>query len=472
MSVREIAEAFRSGQAEPATAVLDALESIEKGESGDDALNAFLCTLGEDQARERAENAPAGPLAGVPVAVKDNLATTDLCTTCGSKILDGYVSPYEATVVRRLREAGAVVVGKTNMDEFAMGSSTENSAFGPVRNPVDRERVPGGSSGGSAAAVAAGYVPVALGSDTGGSVRQPASLCGVVGVKPTYGRVSRYGLVAFGSSLDQVGVLSRSVVDAAEALAVIAGHDPRDSTSSELDVPDFAAACAGDPAGLVIGVPEEYFPDTLDAEVRQRCEAALDGLEDAGATVRRLSLPHTRYAIPTYYVLATAEASSNLARYDGVRYGFRAPDATSAEGVYNDTRTGGFGAEVKRRIVLGTYALSAGYYDAYYGRAQSVRDRIAREFRDAYRDGVDLLFTPTSPTVAFPLGERTRDPVSMYLSDVFTVTANLAGLPAISVPVGDVGGLPVGGQLIGPAWGEEAMFRAAAALERWGGGGL
>ncbi|GMR12769.1 MAG: Asp-tRNA(Asn)/Glu-tRNA(Gln) amidotransferase subunit GatA [Gemmatimonadota bacterium] len=465
MSIREIREALGAGSGAP-DAALAALAKITRGESGDGSLNAFLCTVSEDALGEQVARAPTGPLVGVPVAVKDNLATSDLCTTCGSRILEGYISPYEATAVRRLREAGALVVGKTNMDEFAMGSSNENSAFGPVRNPVDRTRVPGGSSGGSAAAVAAGYVPVALGSDTGGSVRQPASLCGVVGVKPTYGRISRYGLVAFGSSLDQIGVLSRSVVDTAEVLGVISGHDPRDSTSSERDVPDLVGACSADVDGLVIGVPEEYFPDTLDVDVRGRCEAALERMAAAGATVRRVSLPHTRFAIPTYYVLATAEASSNLARYDGVRYGYRAPEAASAEAVYRRTRSSGFGAEVRRRIVLGTYALSSGYYDAYYGRAQRVRERIARDFSDVFAGGVDVLFTPTSPTVAFPLGERAADPVSMYLSDVFTVTANLANLPAISVPVGEVGGLPVGGQFIGRAWGEATLLRAAAALER------
>ncbi len=469
MSIREIREAFHAGSGGP-EAALAVLTKITDRESGDGGLNAFLCTVSKDALSAQVARAPAGRLAGVPVAVKDNLATSDFCTTCGSKILEGYVSPYEATAVRRLREAGALVVGKTNMDEFAMGSSNENSAFGPVRNPVDLARVPGGSSGGSAAAVAAGYVPVALGSDTGGSVRQPASFCGVVGVKPTYGRVSRYGLVAFGSSLDQIGVLSRSVVDAAEVLGVISGHDPRDSTSSEREVPDLVDACGGEVDGLVIGVPEEYFPEALDVEVRARCEAAIERMEAAGATIRSVSLPHTIYAIPTYYVLATAEASSNLARYDGVRYGFRAPEAATAEAVYCRTRTSGFGAEVKRRIVLGTYALSAGYYDAYYGRAQRVRERLAGEFADVFADGVDVLFTPTSPTVAFPLGERVADPVSMYLSDVFTVTANLANLPAISVPVGEVGGLPVGGQFIGPAWGESTLFRAAAALERAMGG--
>ena len=464
MSIREIREAFHAGSGGP-EAALAVLAKITDGESGDGGLNAFLCTVPKDALSAQVARAPAGRLAGVPVAVKDNLATSDLCTTCGSKILEGYVSPYEATAVRRLREAGALVVGKTNMDEFAMGSSNENSAFGPVRNPVDLARVPGGSSGGSAAAVAAGYVPVALGSDTGGSVRQPASFCGVVGVKPTYGRVSRYGLVAFGSSLDQIGVLSRSVVDAAEVLGVISGHDPRDSTSSEREVPDLVGACGGEVDGLVIGVPEEYFPETLDVGVRARCEAAIERMEAAGATIRSVSLPHTLYAIPTYYVLATAEASSNLARFDGVRYGLRDAEGEDLSAMYERTRTAGFGREVKRRILLGTFALTAGYHDQYYGRAQRARSLVSSDFETVFDAGVDVLFTPTSPTVAFPLGERMQDPLQMYLADVFTVTANLAGLPAISVPVGTSDGLPVGGQLIAPKWGETTLFRAAFALE-------
>jgi aspartyl-tRNA(Asn)/glutamyl-tRNA(Gln) amidotransferase subunit A len=414
------------------------------------------------------------PLQGVPVAIKDNIATGDLPTTCASRILRGYVSPYEATVVRRLRDAGAVVLCTTNMDEFAMGSSTEHSAYGPTRNPLDPSRVPGGSSGGSAAAVAAGIVSIALGSETGGSVRQPASFCGVVGVKPTYGRVSRFGLVAFASSLDQVGVFGRTVADAALGLRLIAGRDPRDATSAAVAVPDYVAAAArgragGRPlAGLTIGRPREYFPAGLDSGVGGRCDAALAALTGLGATVRDVSLPHTDYAIPVYYIVAPAEASSNLARFDGVRYGLRA-DASALAAMYAGTRSEGFGPEVTRRILLGTYVLSSGYYDAYYKRAQEVRALVADDFRRVFADGVDLLFTPTTPTPAFPIG-AISDPYEMYMNDIFTATANLAGVPAISVPIGEVAGLPVGGQLIGPHFGEEAMFVGAAALEMACGG--
>jgi aspartyl-tRNA(Asn)/glutamyl-tRNA(Gln) amidotransferase subunit A len=400
----------------------------------------------------------------VPIAVKDVLATTDLPTTCGSKVLEGYRSPFEATAVRRARAAGAVVIGKTNMDEFAMGSSTENSAYGPTLNPHDRTRVPGGSSGGSAAAVAAGYVPMALGSDTGGSVRQPAAFCGVVGIKPTYGRVSRYGLVAYASSLDQVGTFAGTVAEAARLLAAVSGHDDRDATSAVQPVPDFERAVSRSVEGLVVGVPEEYFPDGLDPEVRRLTDGALEALKAGGAEVRWVSLPHTRWAIPCYYVIATAEASSNLSRYDGVRYGVRnvGDDLVS---MYETTRSHGLGAEVKRRIMLGTYALSAGYYDQYYGTAQRARGLITEDFRKVFAGGVDVLFTPTSPTPAFALGERTADPIEMYLSDVFTVTANLAGIPGVSVPIGRVRGLPVGGQVLAPWWQEETMLAAAGALE-------
>ncbi|MGH7504837.1 MAG: Asp-tRNA(Asn)/Glu-tRNA(Gln) amidotransferase subunit GatA, partial [Longimicrobiales bacterium] len=373
---------------------------------------------------------------------------------------------YTATSVARLTGAGAPLLGKTNQDEFAMGSSTEHSAFGPTRNPRDRERVPGGSSGGSAAAVGAGIVPAALGSETGGSVRQPAAFCGVVGIKPSYGRVSRYGLVAFASSLDHIGTFGRSVEDAALTLATIAGPDGRDSTSATRMVPDLLAPCDADVRGLVVGVPAEYFPPDLDPAVARLCRAALDALAAAGAEIRELSLPHTRLAIPAYYVLAPAEASSNLARYDGIRYGFRAPAGASAQDVYERTRSLGFGAEVKRRIVLGTFVLSAGYHDEYYARAQRVRTLIAADFRAAFDGGVHVLFTPTTPTPAFRLGEKSDDPYAMYLSDVFTVTANLAALPAISIPIGDVDGLPVGGQLIADRWAEATMLRAGAALER------
>ena len=432
------------------------------------ALHAARDHAGNDDAARRART---GALAGVPVAIKDNLADLALHTTCGSKVLAGYVSPYEATAVARLLDAGAVVVGKTNMDEFAMGSSTEHSAYGPTRNPIDPSRVPGGSSGGSAAAVAAGVVRVALGSETGGSVRQPAAFCGIVGVKPTYGRVSRYGLVAFASSLDQVGVFGRTVDDAALALEVISGRDPHDATSADVPVPslqftasDFVATNGGGPLkGLTIGRPKEYFPERLDAAIRTLVDGAFDQLRALGATVKDVSLPHTDLAIPVYYILAPAEASSNLARFDGVRYGPRA-ESDSLRELYERTRAGGFGPEVTRRILLGTYVLSHGYYDAYYRKAQEVRGLIAADFAKVF-DSVDLLLTPTTPTPAFPLGALS-DPYEMYLSDIFTATANLAGVPAMSLPVGAVGGLPVGAQFMAPHFGEATMFRAAAALER------
>ena len=427
-------------------------------------LNAFLSLAGDGA------EASDGVLAGVPVAVKDNLCTLGQTTSCGSRILEGYVSPFEATVLTRLHRAGGVVLGKTNMDEFAMGSSTENSAFGVTRNPHDPARVPGGSSGGSAAAVAAGIVRCALGSDTGGSVRQPASFCGVVGIKPTYGRVSRYGLVAFASSLDQVGTFGATVEEAALLLQVIAGHDPRDATSSGREVPDFLEGIRGGVEGLRIGVPVEYFADALDPGVRRLCDDALSRLREAGAVVTGVSLPHTEYAVPTYYILAPAEASSNLARYDGVRYGVRASGSDSAAALYENSRTEGFGSEVVRRIILGTFVLSAGYYDAYYARAQRARARIARDFGRVWDEGIDLLFTPTCPTPAFRIGELTRDPVSMYLSDIYTVTANLAGIPGISLPIGSVDGLPVGGQFLAPRWEECTMLRAARGLEKLLGG--
>ncbi len=467
--IASVAAAVRAGDVDPLEPGQAALQKLREREEGPEPLNAFLAVLSSDDLELPGGRPAEGRLAGVPVAVKDNLATTDgLPTTCASKILEGYRSPYEATVVRRLREEGAVVVGKTNMDEFAMGSSSENSAFGPVRNPVDPTRVPGGSSGGSAAAVAAGLVPGALGSDTGGSVRQPAAFCGVVGVKPTYGLVSRYGLVAFASSLDQVGTFGRTVRDAAELLQVVAGHDPLDSTSVERTIPDLAAACDEGAEGLVVGVPREYFGDALEEGVQTCCQEALDALVERGAIIREVSLPNTPHALPAYYVVANAEASSNLARFDGVRYGARQDGCRDLGELYEKTRTAGFGDEVKRRILLGTFALTAGYYDQYYGRAQRVRRLVSADFQEVFRDGIDVLFTPTSPTVAFPLGERIEDPLQMYLADVFTVTANLAGVPAISVPVGNSDGLPVGGQVIAPWWGESALFRAAAALESAG----
>lgn len=440
--------------------------------AGPDGLNAFLAIDREGSlAADRAalDDIAPGPLSGVPVAIKDNLATLTLPTTCGSRILDGYISPYEATAVRKLRNAGAIVLGKTNMDEFGMGSSTENSAFGPTRNPLDPTRVPGGSSGGSAVAVAAGIVPLALGSETGGSVRQPAAFCGIVGVKPTYGRVSRFGLVAYASSLDHVGVFGRNVSDAALGLELIAGHDPSDATSAAQPVPAFRSAAvrptvAQPLAGLVVGRPAEYFTEALDPRIRAHCEQSLERLRALGAEVREVSLPHTALAIPVYYVLAPAEASSNLSRYDGVRYGTRAAAATLSE-MYERTRSGGFGAEVTRRILLGTYVLSAGYYDAYYRRAQAVRTLITRDFDRVFASGVHVLFTPTAPTPAFRIGE-VSDPYDMYLSDIYTVTANLAGIPAMSQPIGLVDGMPVGGQCMAARFDEVTMFRVAAALEQ------
>ena len=408
---------------------------------------------------------PTGVLYGMPVAVKDNICTLEFTTTCGSRILEGYRSPYEATAVAKLKAAGALIAGKTNCDEFAMGSSTEHSAYGRVIHPLDKARVPGGSSGGSAALVGAGAVPAALGSETGGSVRQPAAFCGVVGIKPTYGRVSRYGLVAFGSSLDQIGVFGRSVHDAARVLSVISGRDPRDSTCEDRD-PLRLPTVPESLQGFVVGLPKEYFPPELDPAVRRVCDRAIRMMKELGAAVREVSLPHTPYAVPTYYVIAPAEASSNLARYDGVRYGPRFNGAADLRSLYRSTRGQGFGPEVRRRILVGTYVLSSGYYDAYYRRAQQMRALIAQDFRNVFDRGVDLLFTPTVPSPAFKAGEKLADPIAMYMSDIFTVTANLAGLPAISLPIGRVKGLPIGGQLIGQAFLEDEMIEAAYALER------
>lgn len=407
-------------------------------------------------------------LPGVAIAVKDNIATLDMPTTCASRILAGYTSPYEATAISKLRANGAVVVAKTNMDEFAMGSSTESSAYGPTRNPIDPERAPGGSSGGSAAAVAAGITRIALGSETGGSVRQPAAFCGVVGVKPTYGRISRYGLVAFGSSLDQIGVCARTVRESAIATYAMAGRDPYDSTSADVPVPpappEVEAYRGKTLEGVTIGIPSEYFPASLDADVRARCDVAIEVLRGLGAKIVDVSLPHTSLAIPVYYVIAPAEASSNLARFDGVRYGPRAADSSELRAMYEANRSRGFGPEVQRRIMIGTYVLSHGYYDAYYRQAQSVRALIARDFTTVFASGIDALFTPTTPTPAFRLGAVT-DPYEMYMSDIFTVTANLAGIPAMSIPIGRVGGLPVGGQILARHFDEPRMFHVAAALE-------
>jgi aspartyl-tRNA(Asn)/glutamyl-tRNA(Gln) amidotransferase subunit A len=424
----------------------------------------------------RAAGETLGPLAGVPIALKDNLCTRGMRTTASSKIIERFVPPYDATVVERLEAAGAVIVGKTNCDEFAMGSSNENSAFGPVRNPWATDRTPGGSSGGSAAAVASRCTPLALGSDTGGSIRQPGSFCGVVGLKPTYGRVSRYGLLAFASSLDQIGPLARTVGDAALTLSVIAGADAMDATSSRLPVPDFAAALTGDVGGVRIGVPRAFVSEGVDAGVRRAFDSALDTLRDAGATLIDIELPHAKYAIPVYYLIATAEASSNLARYDGVRYGHRAGGARDLKEMYSRTRDEGFGPEVKRRIMLGTYVLSAGYYDAFYLKAQQVRTLLRRDYEEAFQT-VDVVAMPASPVPPFKLGEKTADPLQMYLTDVFTVSANLAGLPGISVPCGFTADLsaeapakadrlPVGLQLTGRKFDEETLLRVADAYER------
>ena len=427
-------------------------------------LNAFL-EIDREGALRRAEEVEkgGGVLAGVPVAVKDNICVRGMQTSCGSRILGNYHPPYNATVIERLIAAGAVVIGKTNCDEFAMGSSNENSAFGPVKNPWDTTRVPGGSSGGSAAAVAAGIVPVALGSDTGGSVRQPASLCGVLGLKPTYGRNSRYGLVAFASSLDQIGIFAREVEDVARVLGVIAGRDPRDSTTADVPVPDYAAALNQDLKGTRIGFPAALFGKGLDEEVGKAVKEVVDVYRELGAEIVEVELPHASYAIAVYYIIATAEASSNLARFDGVRYGFRAEDAPELRQMYRKTREEGFGAEVKRRIMLGTYVLSAGYYDAYYRKAQQVRTLIKNDFLNAFKT-CDAIITPTSPTPAFPLGEKVDDPLAMYLNDIYTVTGNLAGIPGLSVPCGlSSERLPIGFQLLGPYWSEPALLRMAHA---------
>jgi len=427
------------------------------------SVHAFVSLGDPEDLVRNANSLSQRPLRGLPIAVKDNLATLDFPTTCGSRILTGFRPPFDATVVARLKAAGAQVQGKTNLDEFAMGSSTEHSAFGPTRNPYDFDRVPGGSSGGSAAAVAAGEALAALGTDTGGSVRQPAALCGVVGLRPTYGRVSRWGLVAFASSLDTVGVLARSVRDAALIMSIIAGHDPRDATSLPLPSQDYTQGLGEDLTGMRIGLPREYVPEELSTEARGLVERWCEAARDLGAEVVELSLPLTEYALPTYYLISSAEASANLARYDGVRYGLRVMGERVAE-MMAATRTAGFGREVKRRIALGTFALSAGYYDQYYGKAQRVRTLIAREFEEAFAK-VDLIIGPTSPTPAFRIGEK-EDPISMYLSDVFTLPSALAGLPAISIPGGEVEGLPFGLQLIGPRLSEEKLLRAAHALER------
>ena len=455
-----------------------AAEYYKRIEARNAELNAYL-TLSQERAYSQADRVDAQvaagkalpPLAGVPIAVKDVISTRGVRTTCGSKILENYIPPYDATAVERLEAAGAVILGKTNCDEFAMGSSNENSAYGPVRNPEAPDRVPGGSSGGSAAAVAAGLAVVSLGTDTGGSIRQPGSFCGIPAMMPSYGRVSRYGLIAFASSLDRIGPFATNVRDIAAVMQVIAGRDANDSTSTTAAVPNYQVEAEKPVKGLRIGIPKEYFGAGMDAEVRKKVEAGIEVLRKLGCEIREIRMPHTDYAIAVYYIIATAEASSNLARYDGVRYGLRV-EGDSLLSMYRKTRGAGFGAEVKRRIVLGTYVLSAGYYDAYYLKGQKVRSLIAQDFRDAFTK-VDAIVTPTSPVPAFKLGERTDDPLQMYLADIYTVTGSLAGVPGISVPCGKVcGKLPVGLQIFGPPFGEGRVLQVAQAFEAAGGSAL
>jgi aspartyl-tRNA(Asn)/glutamyl-tRNA(Gln) amidotransferase subunit A len=471
-SATDLAKLIRSGALTARATVESSLDTAEKFNP---SLNAIL-EIDRTGALQRAEatdallqtneDAQANPvLAGIPIAIKDNICVQGMQTSCGSRILGDYHPPYNATVIDRLLAAGAIVVGKTNCDEFAMGSSNENSAFGPVKNPWDTSRVPGGSSGGSAAAVAAGIVPVALGSDTGGSVRQPASLCGVFGLKPTYGRNSRYGLVAFASSLDQVGIFARSTGDVARVLGVIAGRDPHDATTADVPVPDYTAELTGNLKGARIGLPRSLFGEGLDPGVRASVLAAVDVYRELGAEIIEVELPNAQYSIAVYYIIATAEASSNLARFDGVRYGFRAEDAPALRQMYRKTREEGFGPEVKRRIMLGTYVLSAGYYEAYYGKAQQVRSLIKNDFRKAFAS-CDAIITPTSPTPAFLIGEKVDNPLAMYLNDIYTVTANLAGIPGLNVPCGlSSNRLPIGFQLLGAYWSEPTLLKLAHAYE-------
>jgi aspartyl-tRNA(Asn)/glutamyl-tRNA(Gln) amidotransferase subunit A len=467
-TIHELTAAFARGEQSPVAVAESYLARID---TLDGRVGAYLTVMRDEalsaarasEARYRA-GAPLGPLDGAPVALKDVFCTRGVRTTCGSRILESFVPPYDATMVERLRTAGAVILGKTNMDEFAMGSSTEHSAFHVTRNPWDLTRVPGGSSGGSAAAVAGGLAAGAFGTDTGGSVRQPAAFCGVVGLKPTYGRVSRYGLIAFASSLDHVAPFALDIVDTALLLGAVAGHDPLDATSVEAPVPDYVAALAGGVKGLRIGVPDEYFGAGLDPEIDRAVRTAIDVLRDRGATIERVSLPSTAYGVATYYIVAPAEASSNLARYDGVKYGLRVPGKDLID-MASRTRAAGFGAEVKRRIMLGTYALSAGYHEAYYGQAQKVRTLVRREFEAAFAR-VDLLAAPTTPGVAFTHGDK-ADPLAMYMNDVYTIPASMTGLPAVSVPCGfNAAGLPIGLQLIGRALDEPTLLRAAHAYEQ------
>ncbi|NQT00070.1 MAG: Asp-tRNA(Asn)/Glu-tRNA(Gln) amidotransferase subunit GatA [Candidatus Omnitrophica bacterium] len=467
LTAHELVDLYRQKKASPKEVVQDLFKRIDQT----DSLVKALCLLDKKDvlaqcAQLEQRSSRKGKLFGIPVVVKDNFCVQGQDTTCSSRILKGFKPPYDATVVSRLKQAGAIILAKANMDEFAFGSSCETSCYGATHNPWDLQRIPGGSSGGSAASVAADETILALGSDTGGSIRQPASLCGVVGLKPTYGRVSRYGLIAFASSLDQIGPLTKDVQDAAMLMNVISGHDPNDSTSAEQEVGDYTKSLHNDVRGTKIGIPREYFAEGLDAEVKQAVEEALDGLKKLGAQVKEISLPHSEYAVADYYIVATAEASSNLARFDGVQYGFRSSGFSDLLGMYNKTRGAGFGEEAKRRIILGTYALSSGYYDAYYLRALKVRRLIKDDFDQAFKD-CDCIITPTSPTVAFKLGEKADNPLAMYLSDIFTISANLAGVPAISIPCGlNSQGLPIGLQIIARPFDEETIFRVAYTFEQ------
>ena len=469
LTIHELREKIRAGEITSTDIVRDVFKRVDEVE-GD--VHAYI-TLMKDYAFEEAENADghikAGnikTLAGIPIALKDIVCTKGFRTTCGSHILHNYIPPYNATVVKKLKEAGAVFVGKTNMDEFAMGSSTETSYYGITRNPWDLDRIPGGSSGGSAAAVAADECIASIGSDTGGSIRQPAALCGVVGMKPTYGRVSRFGLIAFASSLDQIGPFTKDAEDCAIMMNVIAGHDPRESTSVPMEVPDYCAFLSRGIEGWTVGIPKEYFIEGIDPEIAEAMKKTIGVIESLGAKCIEITLPHTEYCLAVYYVIAPAEASSNLARYDGVKYGFRSQDGRDLMEMYKKTRSQGFGAEVKRRIMIGTYALSSGYYDAYYKKASQVRALIKRDFEEAFKQ-CDVILTPTSPTPAFKIGEKTDDPLQMYLSDIFTISTNLAGIPGISVPCGYTGsGLPIGVQFLAGHFEEGKLIQIASAYEK------
>jgi aspartyl-tRNA(Asn)/glutamyl-tRNA(Gln) amidotransferase subunit A len=472
MSISELQDGLSTGAFSSQELTQSYLDAIEKDNTGLDPVNAFISVHAERalaeavEADKRRKAGQVGKLLGIPLAIKDNMNIEGLPTTCASKILEGYTAVYTATAVSRLQEHGAVILGKTNMDEFAMGSSTENSGFGITRNPANRSCIPGGSSGGSAAAVAAGFSPAALGSDTGGSIRQPASHCGVVGLKPTYGRVSRNGLVAFASSLDQIGPITRNVQDAALMLEILAGHDPQDSTSVSKEASSYTSGLEGNLKGLRVGVPREYFGAGMDPEVESIIKAGLKTMEALGAELIDISLPHTEYAVEVYYIVATAEASSNLARFDGIRYGHRDSTATDLISVFTKSRANGFGSEVKRRIMLGTYVLSSGYYDAYYLKALKARSLIKGDFTKAF-EKVDIIASPVSPGPAFPIGEKINDPVAMYLSDIYTISVNLAGIPGISVPAGFTSGrLPVGLQLLAGHFCEQSLLQTAARFEK------